>query len=112
MGLTNIWGWQSEEFYLAGAAEEVTESAAPTHFDLSNQHAHVFALSGCRNHGRKLAAVGNHLPHVHFADDVVDLLTGSDNPNLCLLAKRLSQTFVKLCRHDIYLNFGLLGLKA
>ncbi len=40
--------------------------------------------------------VCDHLLDVHFADDMVDLLSGADDPNLRPLAKRLAQQFVEL----------------
>jgi hypothetical protein len=67
---------------------------------LSNQNAHIFALSKrCGQHGRELAAVCDHLPDVHFADGVVHLRSAANYPNLHSIAMRIAQQFVELCRH-------------
>ena len=60
-----------------------------------------------------MAAVGSHFFDVHFVDDVVDLLAGSDNPDLRSVAMRICQQFVELCGHDSCLILGMVeGLEA
>ena len=48
---------------------------------------------------------------MHLVDNVADLLTTADYPNLGTVVIRIEQPFVELCGHDYSPQIGLIFLK-